>query len=101
LTGAAGPGGGPRRGGFDFQEVMDRLPALSVAELKPGDMVIVSSTSGAEPGRLTAISLVSGVGPLLQAIQAQQQQQAGGRPATPNPSNGLGGGAINFGIGLP
>jgi hypothetical protein len=103
MTGAAGQGGGPRRGGFDFQEVMDRLPVLNVAELKPGDMIIVSSTSGAEPGRLTAISLVAGVEPLLQAIQArqQQQQQAGGRPAAPNPANGLGGGGINFGIGLP
>jgi hypothetical protein len=104
VTGAAGPGGGPRRGGFDFQEVMDRLPVLNVAELKPGDMVIVSSTSGAEPGRLTAISLVSGVEPLLQAIAARQQQQqqgSGGRPAAPNPANGLGGSGINFGIGLP
>ncbi|HEV7858711.1 MAG TPA: hypothetical protein VGO91_08790 [Pyrinomonadaceae bacterium] len=100
VTGAAGPGGGPRRGGFDFQEVMDRLPVLNVAELKPGDMVIVSSTSGAEPGRLTAISLVAGVEPLLQAIAARQQQQTGGRPTAPNPANGLGGG-INFGIGLP
>jgi hypothetical protein len=101
-TPPAGPGGsGPRRG-FDFQEVMDRLPVLTVAELKPGDMVIVSSTSGAEPGRLTAISLVSGVEPLLQAIAARQQQQPGaaGRPA-PNPANGLGGSGINFGIGLP
>jgi hypothetical protein len=103
VTGAAGPGAGPRRGGFDFQEVMDRLPVLNVAELKPGDMVIVSSTSGAEPGRLTAISLVAGVEPLLQAIAArqQQQQQAGGRPAAPNPANGLGGSGISFGIGLP
>jgi hypothetical protein len=81
---------------------MDRLPVLTVAELKPGDMIIVSSTSGAEPGRLTAISLVSGVEPLLQAIAARQQQQPGaaGRPA-PNPANGLGGSGINFGIGLP
>jgi hypothetical protein len=101
VTGAAGPGAGPRRGGFDFQEVMDRLPVLNVAELKPGDMVIVSSTAGAEPGRLTAISLVAGVEPLLQAIAARQQPQAGGRPAAPNPANGLGGGGINFGIGLP
>jgi hypothetical protein len=92
--------GGPRRG-FDFQEVLDRLPALSVSDLKPGDMVIVSSTSGAEPGRVTAISLVAGVEPLLQALQARQQQpQGGGRPA-PNPANGLGGSGINFGIGLP
>jgi hypothetical protein len=101
-TPPVGPGGGGPRRGFDFQEVMDRLPVLTVAELKPGDMVIVSSTSGAEPGRLTAISLVSGVEPLLQAIAARQQQQPGaaGRPA-PNPANGLGGSGINFGIGLP
>lgn len=104
MTGGQGGlgAGGPRRGGFDFQEVMDRLPVMTVADIKPGDMVIVSSTTGAEPGRVTAISLVAGVEPLLQALQARQQQpQQAGRPA-PNPANGLGGsGGINFGIGLP
>lgn len=103
--GAGGGGGvGPRRGGgFDFQDALERMPPITVADIKPGDMIIVSSTTGAEPGRVTAISLVAGVEPLLQALQArqqQQQQQAGGRPA-PNPANGLGGSGINFGIGLP
>jgi hypothetical protein len=93
------PGGGPRRtGGFDFQEVLERLPTVALSDLKPGDMIIVSSTAGAEPSRVTAISLVAGVEPLFQALQARQQPQAG-RPA-PNPANGLGTG-INFGIGLP
>lgn len=94
-------GGGPRRGGFDFQEVLDRLPAITVAGLKPGDVIIVSSTTGAEPSRVTAIALVSGVEPLLQAMQARQQQQPGGGRPAQNPANGLGGSGINFGIGLP
>ncbi|HEY0006344.1 MAG TPA: hypothetical protein VGB17_16300 [Pyrinomonadaceae bacterium] len=95
--GAGGPGGARR--GFDFQEILETLPNINVAELKVGDMIIVSSTTGAEPTRVTAISLVAGVEPLLQALQARQQPQQGGRPAQ-NPANGLGTG-INFGIGLP
>ena len=88
-------GGG---GSFNIQDMLERLPTISVADLKVGDTIIVSSTKGADPERLTAISLVSGADTLLNMIAARQLQ-AGGQTA-PNPAAGLGSG-IQFGIGLP
>jgi len=97
-----GPGNGPRRGGggFNIQDMMERLPTVSLADVKVGEMIVVSSTKGADPTRLTAISLLSGAEPLLQMIAARQPQQAGGQSA-PNPAGGLGNSGIQFGIGLP
>ncbi len=99
-AGAEGPrprvGGG---GGFDIERFIERMPELTVAGLKPGDMIIVSSTSGADPSRLTAIKLVAGVEPLMRMWQARQGQ---GRPsAAPGISTGLPGGLPELGIGLP
>jgi hypothetical protein len=72
------PGSGsttpPSKGGGDLQEMFDQLPLVTLAELKPGESILISSTKGADPARVTAIAVVSGVGPLLQNNQ-------GGRPA--------------------
>ena len=72
------PGGAanaaPAKQGGDLQEMFDQLPAVTLSELKPGESILISSTKGAEPARVTAIAIVSGVGPLLQNNQ-------GGRPA--------------------
>jgi hypothetical protein len=91
-----GGGGGRRMGGFDPQDMLERMPQLTLAELKPGDMIVVSSTSGADPTRLTAIALIAGMDAVINAIAA--------RPATPNIGGGqdLGlPGGIDLGIGLP
>jgi hypothetical protein len=103
---AAGPGGGPGAGqgggrggpGMNMQDMLERLPTIGIADVKVGDTIIVSSTKGADPTRLTAISLISGADTLLNMLAARQQQAGG--PATPNPAAGLGSG-IQFGIGLP
>jgi hypothetical protein len=93
----AGGGGGPRPGGgFNIQDMLERLPTISLADVKSGDTIIVSSTLGVDPGRLTAISLVSGADTLLAMLAPRPQ--AG--QAAPNPAAGLGSG-ISFGIGLP
>ncbi|HEX8494674.1 MAG TPA: hypothetical protein VF658_17650 [Pyrinomonadaceae bacterium] len=104
-----GPGGGGRGGqgdsprggmggGVDFQEILERLPVITLAQLKAGDMIIVSSTAGTEPGRVTAIAVVSGVEPLLSVMQARQAAAPTGAtgPQAAPPNTG-----INFGIGLP
>jgi hypothetical protein len=91
-----GPGGG-RGGGPNIQDMLERLPTITIADVKVGDTIIVSSTKGADPTRLTAISVISGADTLLNMIAARQQ--AAGQSA-PNPSAGLGSG-IQFGIGLP
>lgn len=96
----AGAGGGVRigGGGLNVQDMLERLPTISIADVKVGDTIIVSSTKGADPSRLTAISLISGADTLLNLLAARQPQ-AGGQ-AAPNPAAGLGSG-IQFGIGLP
>jgi hypothetical protein len=97
-SGAGGPGGRPGGGGFNINDMLERLPVVTLADLKVGDTIMVSSTQGADPKRLTAIALVTGADTLLNMVAARQQA-AGGAPAA-NPAAGLGTG-INFGIGLP
>jgi co-chaperonin GroES (HSP10) len=96
--GQGGGAGGGRGGGPNMQDMLERLPTIAIADVKVGDTIIVSSTKGADPTRLTAISLITGADTLLNMLAARQQQSGG--PATPNPSAGLGSG-IQFGIGLP
>ena len=104
-TGGAPNGGGPGQGGGmrggggqNIQEMLDRLPTISATDVKAGDTIIVSSTKGADPSRLTAITLVSGADTLL-AMMAPRPQPGAGQ-AAPNPAAGLGSG-VTFGIGLP
>ena len=61
---------GLKKGTGDLQEMFDRLPTFTLAELKAGDSILISSTKSADPARVTAIAVVSGVGPLLQNTQA-------------------------------
>jgi hypothetical protein len=98
-TGGApgGPTGRMGAGGMNIQDMLERLPTIAIADVKVGDTIIVSSTKGADPTRLTAISVISGADTLLN-MMAARQQAAG--PSAPNPSAGLGSG-IQFGIGLP
>jgi len=93
-----GPGGGgPGRGGFNINDMLERLPTISLADVKVGDTIIVSSTQGVDPTRLTAISLVAGADTLLAMLAPRPQPGQ----ATPNPAAGLGSSGITFGIGLP
>jgi hypothetical protein len=96
--GPGGPGGGgPGRGGFNINDMLERLPIISLADVKVGDTIIVSSTQGVDPTRLTAISLVSGADTLLTFLAPRPQPGQ----TTPNPAAGLGSSGITFGIGLP
>jgi hypothetical protein len=63
----AGPGGGQGRGGSpDFQQMINRLPAVTVADLQKDDAVMIVSTMGTGT-EVTAITLLSGVEPILTA----------------------------------
>lgn len=64
-----GPGGRGNMGGGggDLQQVLDRSPQLSLAELKKGDALIISSSKAADGSAITAMSLVAGVEPFLAA----------------------------------
>lgn len=93
-AGAAGPGGPPPataggassgqrppggRGG-DFEELLERLPPVTINELKKGDVIAVSSTTGVDPSRVTAIKLVAGI----EALLTQPQAQAGKAAQSPS-----------------
>jgi hypothetical protein len=65
--GARGNGTSGRSGGApDLQQMLSHIPASSLADLHQGDAVILVSTEGTA-GVGTAIQLVSGVEPILQA----------------------------------
>ena len=67
--------GGAPRGGID--DIFERLPVISLADLKPGDVIAVSSSKNGSVDKVTAIKVLAGVGPFITAAQAQAGQ--GGR----------------------
>jgi hypothetical protein len=68
LRGFGGPGGGAGGAGSgDLQQILERMPQLSLSELKKGDAVIVSSAKVPGNAPVTAFSFVAGVEPFLAA----------------------------------
>jgi hypothetical protein len=70
---AGGPGGsrggygGPGGGRGDLKQMIDRLPAFQLSELKPADPIMITTTEGTDASHLTVIMLLAGVEPLLRA----------------------------------
>jgi transcription antitermination factor NusG len=62
--GGRGPGG---RGGGDIGQMIDQLPPIHVADLKPGDAIMVQTTIGSATTHPTAVTLLAGVEPILTA----------------------------------
>ena len=61
--------GGQRAGGID--EMLERFPNITAADLKAGDMIAVSSSKNHTPDRITAIKVLAGVEPFVKAAQMQ------------------------------
>lgn len=61
--------GGGRRGG-DLQQMLNRAPAIHLSDLQKGDAVMLVSTQGTS--EVTAVTLLAGVEPLLQAPASTQ-----------------------------
>ena len=60
------PGAGARAGGApDFQQMINRLPAVQLSDLQKEEAVMIVSTPGAGGSEVTAITLLSGVEPIL------------------------------------
>jgi hypothetical protein len=69
--GGAGPSGAGRAAGSDLSQMVNRLPAATLADLKVGDAVmIVASQAEAGSAQVTAVTLLSGVEPLLAAASS-------------------------------
>jgi hypothetical protein len=63
-----GNAGGSRPGGPpDFQQMLKRMPAVTLADLQKGDAVMIVTTQGTATTQPTAITLLSGVEPILSA----------------------------------
>ena len=74
--GAGGGAGGWHAGGGtpDFQQMLNRLPAVTLADLQKGEAVMIVSSAGAES--VTALTLLSGVEPILTASPSGNQSAA-------------------------
>jgi hypothetical protein len=68
-------GGGGARGGID--DMFERFPVISIADLKPGDVIAVSSSKNSGSQKINAIKLLAGVEPFLRAAQMQAAAQGG------------------------
>ncbi len=70
--GSWGPSGGGARpsGGGDFQQMLAHMPDVKLADLQKGDAVILVATQGSDSSAPSAITLLSGVEPLLTASPA-------------------------------
>lgn len=66
------------RGGADIGGMLDRLPSIQVSDLKNGDAVMVSTTMGSDPSRVTLIMLLAGVEPILTAAPNSTRDIMGG-----------------------
>ena len=75
--GRPGGFGGARPGVGNIDEMLERFPNITAADLKAGDMIAVSSTRTANVDRITAIKLLAGVEPFLRMAQATSGRPGG------------------------
>ena len=68
-SGTPGQGGQGARpaGGPDFQQMLSRIPSVTLADLQKEDAVMVVATQGTTGNAVTAITLLGGVEPILTA----------------------------------
>ena len=67
----AGGGTGRPGGAPDFQQIIRRMPAASLTELQKGDAVMIVATDAAAGEQVTALTLLSGVEPILTAAPTE------------------------------
>jgi hypothetical protein len=71
-TPSNGNGPGQRAGGPpDFQQMLSRMPAVTLVDLQKGDALMIVATEGSADSPSTAIILLSGVEPILTAAPSQ------------------------------
>ncbi len=91
----SGPGGGMRRPGGDMGQMIDRMPAFQLAELKKDEPLIISLSKTSDPAKAVAITVLAGVEPIL-ATPAN-----GSRAMALGTWNLDGGGGMMGGMGTP
>jgi hypothetical protein len=72
------------KGGSNIQNMIDHLPLITVAQLKPGSSIMVSSMVGVDPTRVNAVMIAAGVEEFLKWREKQSKPRE-----------------LNLGLGLP
>jgi hypothetical protein len=72
------PGRGGPSGGFDINQMLERMPASKLEDLKPGSSVVISSTKGATRDQLTAIMVLGNADMLIQMASMMSNSNRGG-----------------------
>jgi len=83
--GAGGPGGGGR--GPDLARILEMLPPSTLADVKPGETIIVAGTKGAATDKVTAITLLANAQRFvdMRRAMAARAQAAGGGQGSSGP----------------
>jgi hypothetical protein len=69
----SGGGSGQRAGGTpDFQQMLDRMPSVSLSDLQKGSALMIVATEGTADAPSEVIILLSGVEPILTAASPRQ-----------------------------
>jgi hypothetical protein len=84
-----------RTGGRGPQGMFENMPPITVADLKKGDAVLITGTTGADAAHVTAATLITGDAEVIQQMQRFQRGQ--GRPG--NMSPGLPGNVVGGATG--
>lgn len=75
-SGAAGAGSAPRPGSGDMAKMLEHMPPVALADLKPGDAVVLSVAKGKDS--FVASAVVAGVEPIFQSAPPRQGQAFSG-----------------------
>ena len=99
------PPGGMGRGAMpamDINAMLERMPLAKVEDLKPGEIIVVSSTKGAKSNEVTAIVMLANAESILQMIAAQSGGGRSGIPGAGGMGGMMGGGGMDAlgGMGL-
>jgi hypothetical protein len=80
FAGRGGQGGAGGRGGrnADPSKLLETQPTIEFADLKAGEPVVVTGASSNDTSKLTAMSLVAGVDPILRAAPQNGADPLGG-----------------------
>lgn len=72
--GERGPGEGGARPPMRIQALLERMPAFTLQELKPGDALIICTAANAAPDKTSAFTILAGAEPLLERpVEAQRE----------------------------
>ena len=80
--GGAGAGGGRGAGGggrgMDLNRILEQQPTIQLSDLKPGEPVVVLGAPSGDQSKMTAMTLVAGVDPILRAAPQNGPDPLGG-----------------------